>query len=169
MKRIFAVLLAVLMIGALLAACGSSERTVTTVVSKDYDDGYAKDYAEKVSTDDKGNTTYEFSGDKYDDYVTNHSNVVSNEIASDVKEDQGVDFGQFTQVRPEEKSVVIGVNPGKYDAAQAEAAAPSYAKSAFRVFQGLEDPVSEIKVVYLNANNQDEIYGTFTFKLEDLQ
>lgn len=168
MKRLFAIILAVLMISALFAACGSS-KTVTTVVSKDYDDGYAKDYADKVSTDDKGNTTYEFKDDKYDEYVSDHSNIVSREISSDVREDMGEDFGQFSQVRPEENSVVIGVNPGKYNPERAEALAATYAKSAFKVFQSLENPVSVIKIVFLNANNQNEIYGTFEIDLNTLK
>lgn len=164
MKRLMALLLAVLMIGAVLAACGDSKdenRTVKTSVSEKYDDGYAKKYADNVSKDDDGNTSYEFTGKKYDEYVTDHANDVSKEITSEVKDDMGVDFGQYTQVRPNEKAVIIGVNPGKYDAAKAEAAAPSYAESAFKVFMALEEPVSTITVKYVNANNQDEVYGTF--------
>ena len=166
MKRIIALILAVLMIGAVLAACGDSKdenRTVKTSVSQKYDDGYAKNYvdSDKIKTDNDGNTTYEFTGKKYDEYVTDHSNVVSGEISSVIKNDMGEDFGQYSYVSVEKKAVIIGVNPGKYDAAKAEAAAGSYAESAFKVFMALENPVSTIKVLYVNANNQDEVYGTF--------
>ena len=164
MKRLFALLLAVLMIGAVLAACGDSKdsgSTVKTVVSKQYDDGYAKDYASKTTTDENGNTTYEFSSEKYDEYLTDHSNVVAREITSDVKEQMGEDYGQYSYIKVSEKAVIIGVNPGKYDAAKAEAAAPSYAASAFKVFQSIEEPVSTITVKYVNANDQSEVYGTF--------
>lgn len=166
MKRIVALILAVLMIGAVLAACGEgdqkdADRTVKTVISQKYDDGAAEKYADKVSKDDAGNTTYEFTGKKYEEYVEDHAKIVSSEISTKVAEEQGVDFGQYSLIKPEEGTVLIGVNAGKYDAAKAEAAADIYAQSAFKVFQGLEKPLSTIKVVYCNANNQREIYGSF--------
>lgn len=164
MKRIVALILAVLMIGAVLAACGDnkdSNRTVKTTVSQKYDDGVAKKFADKVSTDDAGNTTYEFTGKKYEEYVEDHAKSVSGEISSEVAKEQGADFGQYSLIKPEEGTVLIGVNPGKYNAAEAQAAASVYAQSAFKVFQGMENPVSTIKVVYCNANDQKEIYGTF--------
>ena len=166
MKRIIALVLAVLMIGAVLVACGDSKdenRTVKVSVSQKYDDGYAKQYADSVSKDDDGNTSYEFTGKKYDEYVTDHANDVTKEVTKDVREDMGADFGQWTQIRPAEKAVVIGVNPGKYDEAKAKAAASSYAETAFKVFMSLEEPVSTITVKYVNCNNQDEVYGSFDF------
>ncbi len=164
MKRIIALLLAVLMIGAVLAACGDSKdenRTVKTTVSQKYDDGYAKKYADNVTKDDDGNTNYEFTGKKYDEYVTDHANDVGSEISSEIADDMGQDFGQFAQVRPSEKAVIIGVNPGKYNEAQAKKYADAYAENAFKVFMSLEEPVKTITVKYVNANNQDEVYGTF--------
>lgn len=164
MKRIIAMLMAVLMISAVLVACGDSKETkstVTTTVSKQYDDGYAKNYANKVSDDDKGNTVYEFTGEKYEEFVTEYAKKIGNEISSEAAKVQGEDFGQYAYVKTSEKSVIIGVNPGKYEAAAAEAAAAEYAKLGFKVFQNLEEPVSTIKVVYCNAGDQSEIYGTF--------
>lgn len=169
MKRIIALLLVVLMIGAVLAACGESSKTedvagaVKTTVSKDYDDGYAKNFANKTTTGNDGNTTYEFESKKYDEYVTNHVNVVSSEITADVKEDFGSDYLQFAFVNVDKKALIIGVNPGKYDAAKAEACAPAYAEKAFQVFLSLEEPITSISVIYCSANDQQEVYGTFDF------
>ena len=163
MKRIFAMILAVVLVCALFAACG--ERTVKTSVDTKYDDGYAKGYASSTGTDSNGKTTYEFSGDKYDEFVYDYKNEVGDEITKDVAAKHGSDYGQFAYVNTESNSVIIGVNPGKYDAASAEAEAPAYAEYGFKYFQNLEKPVSAIKVVYCNANDQNEVYGSFDFTL----
>ena len=168
MKRIIAVILAVLMIAALLAACGDSkdtDRTVKTTVSQTYDDGYAKDFAKSTNTDDSGNTVYEFTGEKYDDYIYRHNNVISQDIAADVTAKYGNDYGQYVLLSAEKKAVIIGVNPGKYVAADAEADAPAFASKAWAYFQSLETPVSTVSVIFCNANNQDEVYGTFSVSL----
>lgn len=173
MKKIIALILAALMLCAALVGCGDSKkadasRVVKTTVSKEYDDGYAKKFVEedKISTDESGKTTYEFTGEQYEEYVEDHAKAVGNEITSDVAKEQGDDFGQYAFIKTSEKSVIIGVNPGKYEAAKAEACAPTYAKNAFKVFQGLEEPVSTIKVIFCNANNQQEVYGSFEVTAE---
>lgn len=163
MKKIFAVILAILMIGALLAACGS--KTVKTTVSKTYDDGYAKDFANTAKTDDNGNTTYEFTDEKYDDYIYRHNNVVSQEISKEIVARHGSTFGQFVRLDGEKNAVVIGLNPGEYDASIAAEEAPVLGAKAWPYFQSLEKPVSSISVLYVNANNQDEVYGSFDISL----
>lgn len=179
MKRTIALLLAVLMIGALLVACGNSKSSdesgsttpeiVKTVVNKDYDDGYAKEYAKSVTTDDAGNTTYEFTGTKYESFVENHKNVVSNEIEDQVVEKHGKGFGQYAYVNVDEKAVFIGLNDGEYDESFAKEEAPIYAKSAFKVFQNLENPVSVIRVIYCKAGDQTSHYGEFEIDLSTLK
>ena len=164
MKRIIAALLAVLMVCALLAACG--ERTVKTSVDAKYDEGFAKSYAKSTGTDDNGNTTYEFTGDKYDEFVYDYRNSVAKEITSDIASKHDDTYGQYAYVNVDKKAVIIGLNPGEYDAAEAEAEAPAHAENAFKVFKNLENPISTITVQYVNANDQDEVYGSFEFTAE---
>lgn len=161
MKRFVAVILAVLMIGALLAACGDS--TVTAKVEAKYDDGFAKGYADKVTTDEDGAVIYEFTSEKYEDYIYEHKNSVADDINDQVVANHSKDFGQYTYINTEKQAVIIGLNAGEYDESYAKAEAPSYAETAFLYFKNLETPVSTIKVIYCNANDQDEIYGSFEF------
>ena len=169
MKRFIALILAVMMIAALLCACGDSSdpnRTVKTTVSAKYDDGFAKGYATSTSTDANGNTTYEFTGEKYNDFVRDYNNTVSETIKEDIVKNHDSSFGQFAYINVEKGGVIIGLNPGEYDAAYAEAEAPAYAGSAFSFFQSIENPASSVKVIYCNANNQEEVYGEFTIPIE---
>ena len=166
MKRIIAIVMAVLMISALLVACGDKNdpnRTVKTTVSTKYDDGFAKSYASSVSTDSNGNTTYEFSSTKYDEFTYDYKNDLAKSIAEEVASRHESTYGEFAYINPEKTSVIIGLNPGEYDAAVCEAEAPTYAEYGFRYFKNLETPVSAIKVVFCNANDQDEVYGSFDF------
>lgn len=168
MKRIIAMILAALMVCALFAACGDSNdpnRTVKTSVNTKYDDGFAKGYAKSTTTDSEGKTTYEFTGEKYDEFVYDYKNEVGSELTKDIVSKHDSSYGQFAYVNTDSKSVIIGLNPGQYDAATAEAEAPAYAEYGFKFFQNLENPVTAIKVVYCNANNQDEVYGSFDFSL----
>ena len=160
MKRIIAAVLAVLMVCVLFAAC---ERTVKTTVDPKYDDGFAKSYAKSVNTDSEGKTTYEFNGDKYDEFVYDYRNTVAKDITGDIASKHESGYGQYAYVNVDKKAVIIGLNPGEYDAAEAEAEAPAQAERAFKVFQNLENPVSTIKVLYVNANDQEDIYGSFEF------
>jgi len=164
MKRFVALILAVLMIGALLAACGSA--TVTTTVSAKYDDGYAKQYADKTSTDKDGNIVYVFSQEQYDEFVSRHKGSVTNGIKEDITSTHGKAFGQYAYINDDKQAFIIGLNPGEYDESYAKEEAPAYAEKAFAYFQNLEKPVSSIKVIFCNANDQDEIYGSFTFTVE---
>ena len=168
MKRIFALVLAVLMIAALFCACNgnNSGRTVKTSVSTKYDDGFAKSYANSTSTDENGNTTYEFTAEKYDKFVYDYRNNVAGDITDEIVKNHDSSFGQFAYIDPDKQAVIIGLNPGEYEDGFAEAEAPTYAASAFNFFQSLENPVSVVKVIYCNANNQDEIYGTFEVPVE---
>ena len=164
MKRLFALILAVLMICALFAGCGKS--TVKATVDSKYDDGFAKEYADKTTTDDSGSITYEFTGDKYDEYVYDHKNNVANTIKEDVVANHSAEFGQYVYINTDSNSVIIGLNPGEYEESYAKAEAPAYAEKGFVYFQNLEKPVSSIKVVYCNANDQSEVYGSFEFSAE---
>ena len=168
MKRIIAIVMAVLMIAAVFAACGDSNdpnRKVTTTVKSQYDDGFAKSYATSVKTDDNGNTTYEFTGSQYDDFVYDYNNKVSSTITKDIASKHESNYGEYAYIKAEANSVIIGLNPGEYDEETCKAEAPAYAEYAWSFFQSLEKPVSAIKVVYCNANDQSDVYGSFDFTL----
>lgn len=163
MKRIFALLLAVMMLTATLAACGS--KSVTTTVDPKYDDGFAKSYANSTSVDSDGNTTYEFTNDQYEKFTYDYRNTVSSDITSEIAASHDEAYGEFAYISEEKKAVIVGVHTDQYDEKVAEAEAAVAAENAFRYFQSISNPVSTISVIYCNANNQDEIFGTFEFSL----
>lgn len=180
MKRIVALILAVMMIAALFCACGEQKsdgdssassateapKKVTAVVDNKYDEGVAEKYAKSVTTDENGNKVYEFDNDSYKEYTRVYNNQVSSSIQSDVAKNHGTDYGQYCYINNDKKAVIVGVNPGKYDEASAKKEAESLAKQAFPYFKGLEEAVDTVSVIYCNANNQDEVYGKFDFPIE---
>ena len=169
MKRIIAIIMAVLMLSALLAACGDNSdpnRKVTTTVSTKYDDGFAKSYANSVKTDSDGNTTYEFTGEKYDEFTYDYKNNLAKSISEEVASRHESTYGEYAYINTEKKAVIIGLNPGEYDEEVCKSEAPTYAEYGFYFFKNLEQPVSSIKVQFVNANNQDEVYGSFDFNAD---
>ena len=176
MKRIIALTLAVLMMAALFCACGEEKKAdtagsaeqqeVKTVVDSKYDDGYAEQFAKSVSTDENGNKVYEFDDESYKSYTRNYNNKISASITNEVTKNHSSDYGQFCYINEEKQAVIVGVNPGKYDEASAKEEAPSLAKQSFAYFKSIETPVDTVKVIYCNANNQDEVYGQFEFPIE---
>ena len=175
MKKLLAVLFAVLCVCAFLCACGKEEETeetkedVTTTVAPKYDDGYARKYAGSVSTDENGNIVYEFTGDQYDRYLADHKNTIGKDAASELKiahtgtDDQAAKYGQYAFVDDEKNAVVIGVEESEYDEAAAKEESKIAAEYGFKYFQNLKDPVDTIKVIYCNAGNQDVVYGEFEY------
>lgn len=188
MKRIIALTLAVLMIAALFCACGEKKKsdssaasegsgsvtatenatpkTVTTTVEAKYDKGFAENYAKSVSTDEDGNKVYEFDGNSYNDYTRDYNNNVSSQITNILVKAHDSSYGQYAYLNNEKKAAIIGLNPGQYDEEVAAEEAKEIAQNAFLYFQGLSEPVDTISVIYCNASNQDEIYGSFEFSAE---
>lgn len=164
MKRFFAIVLAVAVICALLCAC--SDKAVTTTVSPKYDDGYASGYASSSSTDENGNVVYEFSSDQYDSYIQDHKNVLGADIQKDIADQHKESYGEFAYINDEKQAVIVGVHQEEYDEAVAKKEADGAAAYGFKYFQNLQTPVNSIKVIYCNANNQEEIYGTFEYTAE---
>ena len=163
MKRTFALLLAILMLAATLAACGS--KTVKTTIDAKYDDGFAKSYADSTSVDSDGNTTYEFTEEQYEQFTNDYRNSVSSDITGDIADTHEEAYGEFAYISEEKKAVIVGVHTDEYDEETAKAEAAIAAENAFRYFQSISNPVSTISVIYCNANNQDEVFGTFEFTL----
>lgn len=169
MKKLFAVILAVAMVAALLCACGKDNKTdeaVTTTVEAKYDDGFAKDYASSVSTDSNGNTIYEFTDEKYDEFENAYKNSLNQSMEKEVAAEHDEVYGQFIYIKPEENSVIVGLNEGDYDEATAAKEAELIADDAFKYFQNLRQPVDNIKVVFCFANDQSVVYGTYEFSAE---
>lgn len=138
--------------------------TVRVTVSQLYDDGLAKNYAKSVSTDLAGNTVYEFTEEKYEDFVFEHAKRVGNEIISKAAEIWGPDCQysyQYVYIKTNENSVIIGVNLGEYNADAAQDAVPRVAEIAFKFFKSVEQPPEEIRIIYCNANDQSDVFGTF--------
>ena len=174
MKRIIALILAVLMTAALFCACGEKKTddaaegssSVKAVVDSKYDEGVAEKFAKSVTTDENGNKVYEFDAESYKEYTRNYNNQASAEITNEVLKNHGEKYGQYCYINEEKKAVIVGVNPGEYDEASASKEAETLAKDSYSFFMGLENPITEISVQYVNANNQDEVYGKFDFTIE---
>ena len=167
MKRIFAFILAVLMITAVLCACGKSGEVKTTVPSK-YDDGYASSYAKSTSNDgDK--KVYEFTDDQYKQYTNNHKNSLGADIQKEIgamhesSGDQKSKYGEYAYINEEKKAVIVGVHTDQYDEATAKKESEIAAEYGFKYFQNIKDPVDKISVIYCDANNQDTVFGTFEY------
>ena len=174
MKRIFALLLAVMMIAAVLCACGgSSSGDVKTTVPSKYDDGFAESYAKSSSTDSDGNKVYEFTDDKYEDFIKSHKTSLDNEVTKKYAElhptsteDESVPYGEFVYINDDKKAVIVGVHTESYDEATAKEESATAAEYGFKYFQNLKEPVDTISVIYCDANNQDTVFGTFEFTAE---
>lgn len=183
MKRIIALTLAVLMIAALFCACGEKKKSddgsnngantastasntpkeVKTTVEAKYDKGFAENYAKSVTTDDNGNKVYEFDGNSYENYTRDYNNTLSAEITNDLIQNHDANYGQFAYLNNEKRAAVIGLNPGQYDEAVAAQEAESIAQNAILYFKGIYDDVDTVSVIYCNANDQNEVYGSFEF------
>ena len=167
MKRIFAFILAVAAIAAVLCACGKSGAVKTTVPSN-YDDGYASSYAKSTSTDgDK--KVYEFTDDQYKQYTNNHKNSLGADIQKEIgalhesSGDQKSKYGEYAYINEEKKAVIVGVHTDQYDEATAKKESEIAAEYGFKYFQNIKDPVDTISVIYCDANNQDTVFGTFEY------
>ena len=168
MKRLFAIILAAAMLAAVLCACGENKENktsgnVTTTVTAKYDDGYAKQYASSATADQSGNTVYQFSGEKYDSYRASHNNTLSKNIQTEIAKNHDEKYGEYVYINEEKKAVIVGVHEKEYDEKVAKEEAAAASEYGFRYFQSLQTPVDIISVIYCNANNQDEIYGSFAF------
>ena len=184
MKRIIAITCVVVMIAAMLCACGNTKKSsdtsgkatqdstgtvgnVTTTVDSKYDDGFADTYAKSASTDDNGNKVYEFNGPRYDEFVVDHKNSLSGDLQKLYVEKHDKNYGQYVYINTEDKAVVVGLkDKSEYDEKAAEADAKDAAEYGFKFFQNLKEPVNTIKVVYCNASDQSEVYGSFEFTAE---
>lgn len=167
MKRFFALALAIIVLAAVLCACGDkSTGSVTTTVAAKYDDGYAENYASSASTDDSGNKVYEFSAPQYDSYTQNHKNTLAADLQSEVAANHEPGYGEYIYMNDEKKAVMVGIHEGEYDPATAEAEAASIAEKGFVYFQNLETPVNTIRVIYCDAGDQSVEYGSFEFTAE---
>lgn len=175
MKRIIALTLALMMIAALLCACGEEKKAdnateapkqVTATIEKAYDYGYAEKYAKSVTTDANGNKVYEFEGEAYDNYLHDYSNSISSKISGDLAANHETSYGQFSYIDEDRNAVVVGLNPGQYDETVAAEESKTIAKRAFLYFKGLAAPVNTITVIYCNANKQSEVYGSFEISAE---
>lgn len=165
MKRVIALTLAVMLIAALLCACG--DKNITTTVNPAYDDGFAAKYATGTSTDDNGNNVYEFTADNYATYTREHNSSLSTDMEQYVIAQHDETFGEYIYINEEKKAVYVGIHADEYDAASAQKEADNLADYGWKYFQSIENPVSEISVIYCNAGDQTEEYGRFDYTLSE--
>lgn len=167
MKRFFAIALVIVTIAALLCACGNKTNgNVQTKVSSKYDDNYAGSYASSVKTDENGNKVYEFSSSQYDTYTQNHKNSLGVELQDEIAKNHEDKFGEYAYINDEKKAVIIGIHEDEYDEASAKTESAAAAEYGFKYFQNLQTPVDSIKVLYVDANDQNKIYGSFDYSVE---
>lgn len=163
MKRFFALALAFVMICAFLCACGEKNANVKTTVPAKYDDGYAAKYASSTSKDESGNVVYEFSDEEYNNYLSDHKNSLGADIQKDIASQHEEKYGEYAYINEEKQAVIVGVHKEEYNEETAKTESASAAEYGFRYFQNLQTPVDTIHVIYCNANNQEEVYGTFDY------
>ena len=167
MKRFFAIALVIVTIAALLCACGNKTNgNVQTKVSSKYDDNYAGSYASSVKTDENGNKVYEFSSSQYDTYTQNHKNSLGADLQEEIAKNHEGKFGEYAYINDEKKAVIIGIHEDEYDEASAKTESAAAAEYGFKYFQNLQTPVDSIKVLYVDANEQNKIYGSFDYSVE---
>lgn len=164
MKRFFAIILAAVLVAAVLCACGDD--AIKTTVESKYDDGFAKDYASNVSTDSNGNTVYEFTDEKYEEFTTDYKNSLNTDIESDIAAGHEAAYGQFAYINEADHAVVVGLNDGEYDEATAQAEADKAAEYGFKYFQNLREPVDTLTVKFVFANDQSVVFGSFEYTAE---
>lgn len=166
MKRFFTLMLVILTLTALLCACNDKNKdTVQTTVASEYDDGYAAKYASSTSTDSDGNKVYEFEDEQYEQYIQNHKNTLGAELSKEINTNHEKGFGEFAYINVEKQAVIIGIHEGKYDEASAKTESASLAEYGFKYFQNLKTPVNAIKVLYVDAGDQEKIYGAFDYSI----
>ena len=170
MKRLFALVLAVLMIAALLCACGekaqqtnASGSAVKIAVDPKYDEGFANSYAQKTSTDENGNKVYEFTDSQYEAFTKAYNNTLSAKMQEEIVANHDKSYGEYIYINEEKKAVIIGVHEDQYDEKVASEEAASLAEYGFKYFQNLQNPVDAIRVVYCDANDQNVEFGSFSF------
>lgn len=155
MKRIFALLLAVLMVATVLCACGEQKSVKTTVDSK-YVDDFAKSYADKVETDADGKTSYEFSKDNYDRFLSDFNGEVRKEAGEIIKT-----YGQYTFLSKDGKTFEVGIMPEGYEKAteaELKAEAENAGKAILKYQMNTENPEGKLTVVYKNCNTGEEYF-----------
>lgn len=156
MRRVFAVLMLIGILAALLCACGEDNNTpatVTTTVQTKYEDNVAKRFADTFNIEDDGTTVYEFTGDQYNRYTAEHNNILSADMMEIVSKNHPKGSVEFVTIEEDKKAVLVGTHEGKYDAKIAEEEAPTLAEYGFKYFQNLQDPIDSIRVVYIEAND----------------
>lgn len=156
MKRIFCAIVALLMVAALFTGC-----KVKTTVDQKYVDDFANDYAEATEVDENGNVSYEFKGDKYEEFIDDYYDVVKEDSRLQIKSS-----GQYSYYNPEITEIVVGVTPEAYDELGEEELkkeAQAVGEEALRFQMNTEKPKGELTVTYRNANTSEE-YFTITIK-----
>lgn len=155
MKRIVSLVVIVLMFAFLLTGCGNVKNTI----AKEYDDGFAKSYAVNVTTDDDGNTSYEFTEEKYKEFLEDYDKKVRDELVDTKIVLQN--SGQFMYFDSNGKELYLGIKPEYYEK-KGEAALKKEAQKvgeyALKYTLSNKGSGDKITVVYLNANTSQEYF-----------
>lgn len=154
MKRLICTILAVMTIAVLLVGC-----KVTTTVDAKYNDGYAANYASATEVDENGNVSYEFEGDKYEQFASDYYEVVKEESRLQIKSS-----GQYSYYNPEITEIVVGITPEAWDEMgeqELKVEALKVGEAALKYQMNMKNPSGEIEVTYRNANTSEE-YFTIT-------
>lgn len=151
MRKIFAIVAAVLLIAAVLCGCGN--KTVTTSVDAKYVDDFAKNYASDVKADDNGNVSYEFTPEKYEEFISDYNRVVRDESLEDLNTGH-----QYVYLSQDGAELSVGVKPDEYDEDTCRAEAEQMGKDVMKYNMNVENPTGKISVTFENANTGDEYF-----------
>lgn len=154
MKKIIPMILVIIAAAVLLTACGK----VKTTVSSEWDDGFAKSYAEDVKTDSNGKTTYEFSEDQYKEFAINYRRDVRTQAVEDVL---GNENGQYTALSDDGTEFKVGINGDyvqKVGIDQCKKEAEEAGKIIMKYNMNTKNPTGKLKVIYIDANTGEEYF-----------
>lgn len=158
MKKLIGITLIILSIAVLLAGC-----KVTTTVDAKYNDGFAANYASATEVDENGNVSYEFEGDKFDQFADDYYDVVKEESRLEIKSS-----GQYSYYNPDITEIVVGITPEAWDEmGESELKSEAFAvgEAALKYQMNMKNPSGKIDVTYRNANTSEE-YFTITIEAE---
>lgn len=154
MKKIVALILIVLLAATLLTACGN----VKTTVNSKYDDGFAKDYCSDVKTDADGNKSYEFTSEKYKEFIKDYNNYV----ADDAKQNYyDTTAGNYLILSEDGTVCRVGIAQSHFDELGMDgckAEAEGLGKRLIKYNMNTKNPTGKMTVIYEKDNGTKEEY-----------
>lgn len=155
MKKLLALVVAVLLASLVLTSCGGN---VKTTVDSKYDDGFAKKYASSVTQDSNGNNVYAFSDDEqYKSFLSDY-NV---ELSDGTHKELGYTNAQYVFISKDGTEMEVGVEPGHVEELGLDGAkkeAEKIGKENLKYNMNTQNPTGKISVKYKDAYSGEDYF-----------